>query len=316
MTTQNKAQHNSIEDIFDIRPAAAKVWIENLPLGNTGETSKQIYQTLKKVNLQNNSLEHHLEFLESIAPTLALLYPRLSKYFTDASLPLCKKTRNAFHATSSLLAEVLNGYQIIIKALISKKPFGWKKPFSLALHHTFIYTSKTLCAQRLVFQPCSEGTWRKIFWCYQQADKLKLLKKSHRNHRLNQDKTSVDYEFKNLILLSLLSVNNLGQKNMQEVYNLMPLWIKHADILTKEIDEKISCFTLNLLGDIPPYLTGTRKDKISKSLDRHYLSTSKLKKILSNYLTKLKQMAQSKLVKIFYPNQASSHYYLPGLATN
>ena len=287
MTTQNKAQHNSIEDIFDIRPAAAKVWIENLPLGNTGETSKQIYQTLKKVNRQNNSLEHHLEFLESIAPTLALLYPRLSKYFTDASLPLCKKTRNAFHATSSLLAEVLNGYQIIIKALISKKPFGWKKPFSLALHHTFIYTSKTLCAQRLVFQPCSEGTWRKIFWCYQQADKLKLLKKSHRNHRLNQDKTSVDYEFKNLILLSLLSVNNLGQKNMQEVYNLMPLWIKHADILTKEIDEKISCFTLNLLGDIPPYLTGTRKDKISKSLARHYLSTSKLKKILSNYLTKI-----------------------------
>ena len=287
MNNQNTNQQPGTEDIFDIRPAAVKIWIENLPLGSTGETSKQIYHALKRVNQQNNSLERHLEFLESISPTLTLLYPRLSKYFTDVSLPLNKKTRNVIHVTASLLTEVLNGYQIIIKALITKKPFGWKKSFSLALHHTFIYTSQLLCAQRLVYQPSSEGLWRKTFWCYQQADTLKLLKKCHHNHRLVQEKTSIDYEFKCLLLLSLLSANNLGQKNMQEVYNLMPLWIKHTDILTKEINEKTTCFTLNLLSDIPPYLIGAYKDKTSKSLDRHYLSTYKLKKILTNYLTKI-----------------------------
>ena len=199
LNTQNTSQQRGTKDNFDIRPAAVKIWIENLPLGSTGETSKQIYHVLKRVNRQNISLEHHLEFLESIAPTLTLLYPRLSKYFTNVSLPLSNKTRNVIHVTTSLLTEVLNGYQIIIKTLITKKPFGWKKPFSLALHNTFIYTSQILCAQRLVFQPCSEGSWRKIFWCYQQADTLKLLKKSHHNHNLNQEKTSIDYEFKSLL---------------------------------------------------------------------------------------------------------------------
>ena len=208
-----------------------------------------------------------------------------------------KKTRNVIHVTSSLLTEILNGYHIIIKTLVSKKPFGWKKPLSLALHHTFIYSSQILCAQRLVYKPYSKGAWRKIFWCYQQAEKLKLLNKCHRNHSLNQEKTSIDYEFKRLLLLSLLSANNLGQKNMQEVHNLMPLWVKHADILTKETNEKITCFTLNLLSDIPPYLIGTCKSNTQQSLDRHYLSTDKLKNILTNYLTKIEADGAIKIGK-------------------
>lgn len=288
---------NDNQEIFDLRPVVIKKWVEELPLGSTGESSKQLYYALKKVNRQNNSLEHHLEFLEAIAPTLTLLYPRLSKYFTDVSLPLGKKTRNVIHVTSSLLTEILNGYQTIIKTLVTKKPFGWKKLLSLALHHTFIYSSQILCAQRLIYQPYSKGAWREIFWCYQQAEKLKLLNKSHRNHSLNQEKTSLDYEFKRLLLLSLLSANDLGQNNMQQVHNLMPLWVKHADILTKESNEKITCFTLNLLSDIPPYLIGTRKDNIQQTFDRHYLSTLKLKKILTNYLTKIEADGAIKIGK-------------------
>lgn len=274
------------DDLFDVRPAAVKIWVENLPLGSTGETSKQIYHALKKINQQENKLSHHLDFLEAISPTLASLYPRLSKYFVDASLPLNRKTRNVLHVTTRLLTETLTSYQMIIKYLISKKPFGWKKHLSLSLHQTFIHISQILCAQRLVYQPHSQGMWQKIFWCYKQANNLNLLNKSHHNSSLGQDKTSLDYEFKRLLLLSLLSSNDLGLKNMQEVHNLMPLWTKHTEILLKETSEKITCFTLNLLSDSPPYLIGSRKEN-KHSLDKHFLSTYKLKKLLSNYLTKI-----------------------------
>ena len=284
---QNSFFQNDIEEIFDVRPASVKIWVENLPLGSTGETSKQIYQALKKANQQDNNLSHHLEFLGVISPTLTSLYPRLSKYFVDASLPLNKKTRNVLHVTTRLLTEVLTSYQIIIKTLVTKKPFGWKKDLSLALHHTFIFTSLLLCAQRLVYQPYSQGTWQKIFWCYKLASNLKLLNKTHHNYSLEQNKTSIDYEFKQLLLLSLLSANDLGLKNMQEIHNLMPLWIKHAEILPNETNEKITCFTLNLLSDISPYLIGTRKDSTNPSLDKYFLSTLKLKNLLTNYLTKM-----------------------------
>lgn len=272
---------------FNISPAAVKLWAENLPLASTSETSKRLYRALKEANLQNNSLSHHLQFLETIAPTLNLLYPRLSKYFTNTSLPLTKKTRNVIYVTSSLFTEVLTSYQIIIKKLIAKKPFGWKKPLSLALHNIFFYSSQTLCAQRLVYQPHSKGSWRKIFWYYQQANKLKLLNKTHHNYRLNQEKTSIDYEFKRLLLLSLLSAKELSLKNINEVHNLMPLWIKHVEIFKNETNDKTTCFTLSLSSDIPPYSTGTSKVLNKKSLDKHFLSTHKLKKILTNYLTKL-----------------------------
>lgn len=281
-------QNNTAQKIFNIQPAAVKKWVNDLPLGSTGESSKQLYHALKQVNNQNNSLEHHLEFLETINPSLALLYPRLSKYFTDVSLPLNTKTRNVLYVTNSLLSEILIGYHSIIKSLIAKKPFGWKKPFTLALHRTLIFTSQIFCTQHLSYQPYSKGTWRDIFWCYQQAEKLKLLNKSYPNYSNDQEKTSVEYEFKRLILLSLLSANDLGQKNIQEVYNLMPLWIKHSDILLNEPDDKKTCFTLNLLSDEPPYLIGSRNDRTKQTLDRHYFSTIKLQKLLSGYLNKIK----------------------------
>ncbi len=285
------------QEIFDLRPVVIKKWVKELPLGSTGESSKQLYQALKKVNRQNNSLEQHLEFLEAIAPTLTLLYPRLSKYFIDVSLPLGTKTRNVLHVTNSLLTETLHGYKTIIKTLISKKSFGWKKPFSLALHHSFIYASQILCTQRMSYQLGSKGMWREIFWCYQQAEKFKLLNKSYRACSSNSEKTSIEYEFKKLLLLSLLSTNDLGQKNMHEVQNLMPLWIKHSDILTKEPDDKKTCFTLNLLSDVPPYLIGTRKDKTQQTVDRHYLSTHKLKNLLTNYLNKIEDNGAVKIGK-------------------
>ncbi|MCW9030000.1 MAG: hypothetical protein OQK58_00775 [Gammaproteobacteria bacterium] len=287
MTAQETQQQKNTQAGFNIQPAAVKKWVNDLPLGSTGESSKQLYHALNQVNKQNNSLDHHIEFLETISPTVALLYPRLSQYFTDVALPLNTKTRNVVHVAHSLLTEILIGYQSIIKSLITKKPFGWKKPFTLALHRTLIYTSQLFCTQHLSYQPYSKGAWRDIFWCYQQADKLKLLHKSYPNYSNNQEKTSIEYEFKRLILLSLLSANALGQKNMQEVHNLMPLWIKHSEILSKEPADKKTCFTLNLLSDVPPYLIGTRSDNTQHTLNHHYFSTFKLQQLLIGYVNKI-----------------------------
>ncbi len=290
-----KTTNNDNQENFDLRPAAVKKWISNLPLASTGETSKQLYHALKKVNQQNCSLHQHLAFLETIAPTLTLLYPRLSKYFTDISLPLGTKTRNVIHVTSSLLKEVLQGYHSIIKTLISNKPFAWKKSFSLALHRSLIYTSQILCTQRLSYQPCSKGIWREIFWCYQQAENFKLLNKNHRNCDDKKNKTSIEDEFKKLLLLSLLDTNNLGQKNIQEVYNLMPLWIKYSDILIKQANDNKSCFTLDLLTDIPPYLIGTGKNNTQQTVDQRYFSTFRLKNLLTNYLEKTEDNSAVKI---------------------
>ena len=297
MNNYSSNTKNSTQNIFDIRPAAVKKWVEELPLGSTGESSKQLYHALRQVNQQQNSLEHQLEFLETIAPTLTLLYPRLSKYFTDVSLPLGTKTQNVIHITTSLFTEILLGYQTILRTLITKKPFGWKKPFSFALHHTFIYSSQILYTQRLTYQSTAKGTWHEVFWCYQQAANIKLLNKSHRNCADKQEKTSIEYEFKKLLLLSLLSANDLGQKNMQAVHNLMPLWIKNSDLLVNEPDEKETCFTLNLLSDVPPYLIGTRKDSTKQTIHRHYLSTYKLKTILTKYSNNIESEGAIKLGK-------------------
>lgn len=74
-TTQDQ---NNTQNIFNIQPAVVKKWVSDLPLGSTGESSKLLYHALKQVNNQANSLDHHLEFLEILTPTLASLYPILN----------------------------------------------------------------------------------------------------------------------------------------------------------------------------------------------------------------------------------------------
>lgn len=286
MNKNHNITNEEHQNIFNIHPVAVKKWVEELPLGSTGESSKQLYRALKKVNKQHNSVDHHIQFLETIAPTVSQLYPRLSKYFTDIALPLGTKTRNVIHITTSLLFEIIIGYQTILKTLITKKPFGWKRALSLVIHRSLIYSSQILFTHRLTYQPYPKAIWREIYWCYQQADKLNLLNKSFYNET-TQNKTTIEYEFKKLLLMSLLSANDLGQKSMKEVYNLMPLWIKHTELLNKETKEKETCFTLNLLSDISPYLIGTRIDNTQQTSDRHFISTKKLKNILNSYLTKL-----------------------------
>ncbi|MFK5914637.1 MAG: hypothetical protein QM484_09685 [Woeseiaceae bacterium] len=278
---------NLSESTFDLRPAVVKKWVETLPMGSTGESSKQLYLAIKKVNQQENQLDQQLEFLEAITPIFNLLYPRLSQYFSDVSLPLDKKTRNVIHVTSSLLNEILVSYQSVLNALVTKKPFGWKKPFSLALHRTFLFSAQLLCTQGLSYQPRTKGVWHQIFWCYRQAQSFGLLGKCFTNTTNKELKTSLEFELKKLLLLSLLPANDLGKKCMKEVYNLMPLWIKNTDLSALEPKQKESCFTLNLLSDVPIYLVGTRKDKTKPSVDRHFLSTLRLKQLLSAYLTKL-----------------------------
>ena len=280
--------HNTItEDQFDLRHAAITNWVENLPLGSTGESSKQLYHALKTVNRQENTFVQHLNFLEQIAPTLSLLYPRLSKHFIDISLPLSTKTKNVLHVTTSLLNEVLSGYHSVAKSLLAKKPFGWKKSFSLVLHNSLIYSSQVLCTQRLSYQPNAKGMWRQIFWCYQQAEVFNLQNKSFNGLSDSDEKTSIAYEFKKLLLLSMLSVNDVGQKSMKEIYSLMPLWVKHAEVQSKETSEKQTCFTLNLLSDHPPYLIGTRNENAQQSSEQLFFSTTKLRTLLTMYMDKI-----------------------------
>ena len=286
---------NQSAEQFNLSPAAVKKWIEELPLGSTGETSKQVYQTLKKVNKHSHDLSKHIEFLEAIAPTISLLYPRLSQYFADSALPHGTRTRNVIHVTNLLLKEVLHGYQLIFKKLVTKKPFGWKKPFSLALHHSLIYASQILHTQQLSYHSHTKGIWEKIFWCYQQAENLKLLNKSFFDFAETPSKTTIEHEFKKLILLSLLDSHNLSTDQMQEIHGLMPLWIKYSEILTQEPNDKESCFSLNIHSDTPPYLISINKTQgLSET---RYFSNAKLKTYLTNCLSKLDKNNSIKIGK-------------------
>lgn len=302
MNTQSKTQ-------FNTDTTAVRLWIEALPLASTGESAKRIYNALHQVNTQALTVKHRMEFLESVAEPLNQVYPQLTQYFQNASLPLSNKSRSVLTITNAILTDMLKGFQIVIKNLLSEKPFGWKKPFALALHRAMIYYSKILCNQRLSHQPYPNGIWHQVYWCYQQAEQLGLLGKTY-HHCDGSGKTSIEYEFTRLLLLSLVTPQDLGAEGMRQLHDNMELWIKNTHIHEQEPQDKKTCFTINMLSDVPPYLVGTRNDRTSQTASRRYLDTQPLTQLLENYLAKSSDSDQVKISRNHFLSQHTLHTLL------
>lgn len=272
---------------FAVNAASVKKWIEELPLGSTGETTKQIYRAVHSLNKQEIPLKHRLDFLELIVPVVLELFPRLTKHFTNVSLPLNNKTASVVNVTSALMLDLIKSYQTLIKTLLANKPFGWKKPFSLSLHRSLIIYGNLLHTHQTSYQPLPKGVWHGVYWCYSQSEKYGFENRQFPPLVSTETKTSIQHEFTRILLLSLLSPSSLSHKNMRDVNSLMPLWINNAIISTTEPADKKTCYTLNLLSDSAPYLIGTRNDHTTHTAERRYLSTLNIQNKLNGYLNRL-----------------------------
>jgi len=240
---------------FNTQPQAVDEWLENLPIASIGETARQLYMAMRDVNRQDNvPVKHHFHLLEGITEPLILILPELYRHYAGKPLPLSAKRRKVADLYTQLLRQSILGYQQVIAHSIELSRFGWKKVVTTSVHRIFYLSSLLLCNYRQLYMPYQKGMWQQLYWIYQLIEKYNLLSAKITGLGEAPKKTSIDIEFKKLLLHSLLSPNLFKPAELQNVIQNLDIWVQRVAVATSHRGENTQTYAFTLETDMPPAL--------------------------------------------------------------
>lgn len=248
-------QHPADENTFDTRPAAVARWVEELPLGNTGEAARRIFRVIKEVNSLIVPLSERLELLESLAVPLDNILDQLERHYTGSHFPMPPKTQRVAEFTNQLLTEVVIAYQAVLE---SEEQSNWlfrmshSSYWALCVHRLLHYLGRILSNYRVLHRPYPAGVWLAVHRLYQEADKHGKTSTRVTAPWQGEHRESVADIYKRLLLLSLVEPQLFTRPQLIEVYRDMPVWTDKTRLLAADKwKEEMESYCIRLDEDTP-----------------------------------------------------------------
>lgn len=272
-------------DKFNTRPAAVDTWLRSLPLASIGETSRQLYQALRNVNRQDDiPVKDYFYFLEAIAQPLHLILPELHRHYAGKPLPLSAKRRKVADVYTQLLRQAIEGYQRVISSSVDLGRFGWKKVVTTSVHRIFTYQSLMLCNYRLLYLPLPRGTWQQLHWLYQLIERNDLLDSKATSLSEGDGKTTLENEFRKLLLISLLSPSLFKATELQQIIALLDNWLTHTRIVDSRPESIEHVYAFLLDTDMPPGLITNNINHLNTVLPIRFFDLAPLVQVINRLL--------------------------------
>jgi cyclic-di-GMP-binding protein len=292
-------------DLFDTRPASVDKWLDELPLASVGETARQLYSALRNVNLQDDvPAKNYFHFLEGISQPLSLILPELHKHYAGKPLPLTAKRRKIASLYSQLILQAIEGYQRVISSSVELVLFGWKKVVTTAVHRILFYQSLMLCNYRLLYLPFPRGAWQQLYWLYQLIEKYELLDSKVSSLSKHSVKTTLENEYKKLLLISLLSPNLFRLSELHAVLDNMDRWPSYTTLSHQRPDNATYVYAFLCDTDMPPGLIAGSNAPSAKNLQMHYFDISALIAYINAQLTRVGEKTTN---QAFWHEDSSDH---------
>lgn len=233
-------------------PLKIKEWLERLPLDNTGETARLVYQELTALNRTTIGTQNRFQILESFRPAVHHVADVLKKHYLCSTLPLSSIAIKTAQLTRELYLEMANGYRIIIDNLLTNEATA-----SMTLthmHRAMRYLSEALLTSYQMYAPPPATAWHDMHQMYRYAEHKKLHESPvlDGQHTLNPQR-SINDLYKQALLLALANPYQLSQDGITEVYTALVKLAPYGLLNTvSNPDDAAGSFIINLAGDDPP----------------------------------------------------------------
>ncbi|MDD3517298.1 MAG: hypothetical protein PHQ14_03025 [Chromatiales bacterium] len=155
---------------FPSSPRAVKQWLQELPLGNMGETTRLVYEGLRHLNRQRLDVKDRLEVMEMLRPQARTVLAHLGKHFVNRALPLPARSQKIVELDQSLLSEMAVGYKLaILDAATGGASLG-PRDQALAVHRAMSYLGEVLLNCARIYLPYPDRAWEDIHQLYIYAE--------------------------------------------------------------------------------------------------------------------------------------------------
>ena len=235
-------------------PKYARAWLESLPLSDSLETAREIYQALYTLNRQELELVQRFELMELYGAPVARVTSALEGYLTRAPLPLTPKKRQLAEFIRQLYMEMAYGYKGCLQDLEKQRRRWGKKPIrACSLQRAVHYLGEVLLQSYLVYMPYPQGVWHEIHTIYRYALEQDLVAEVVAEAAPASGKTTLEHDYVRIQLLGLSNPYQLPQNECRQVQNFLQHWGGKA-VLRSNLEEPQPGrhFLIDLTVDSPP----------------------------------------------------------------
>ncbi len=262
-------------------PAGFKVWVDNLPLANVGESSRQLYQAIIDFNKLTMPPHARFQLLEIMRPPIEFVCKELSKHFLNQSVVLPEKQQKIANLAQTLQIHLATGYKIVlmdsIQLLSNDKQ---RKQFVHAAHRVMSEYGQVILRSSQLYTATPKNIWFEMHQIFIFAEALNILKyKVIDPYSKYQIESTLDQAYKRNLLLNTSRPNQLRQQDIQIAYDVFELWSEYVDIGADLIDSSV--FIVNMEQDSTPRY----KSLLNTTTEHHYgFDTSELVERIHNYM--------------------------------
>lgn len=260
-------------------------WIEQLPMVNLGEASRQLYHAIIELNQLVVEPDVRVKLLELLRTPINFIGSALSKYYLNQPILLPEKAKKVSRLAMALDNHLATGYKIVVSdnskldhSLTSRKT---KKVSTLAIHRAISILTKSIVRACQLYIPAPERAWKEVHQLYLIAEANSILDTAVED-RENQFliKSSIADAYKRTLMLGCCRANQIRQRDIMSIYEATEMWSKQVNIISAESD---SVFVVNLGNDAPPI----HRDLARRKLTPFYrgVDLKQLLSLLNEYLS-------------------------------
>lgn len=227
-------------------------WAKSLPMANTGEASRRLYQAVREINGLDTSPEDRFELLEIIRPYIHSVCKVLNKHFLQSSVSLNDKQLKIANLTQALQGHLATGYKMVVAHSIKSFNTNDKPPkyFAKATHRAIADSGQILLRSFQLYSQAPERAWIDV-------NQLYLMAEAHRLEGIAIEDQQARYVHKSTIrdafvrvhLLGTAKPSNLRQQDLAQLYEATEYWCSAASLTS--IDDESALFIINLHRDRP-----------------------------------------------------------------
>lgn len=241
--------------IASAQPKKLEQWLDSLPKGHIGQTSRQIYHVSHEISQLKTTAQNRLELLELIRPNALNLLPSLSKHYLNQPLILPEKASKVATLTQALLSRLITGYKVVIVEILDvihsqKNDPNHAKLLKIALHRAISLSTLQLLHNFQLYTLVPKTVWHDLYQLYCIAELQQLLHDPIRAARNSEERSTIEQEFIRAIMLTTANPNQLRQTQIKALYEITSLWCKDVKIDNNTAPPGV--FYLDLSDDSAP----------------------------------------------------------------
>lgn len=278
--------------VVETDPRYARAWLASLPLADSAEMARELYQALYTLNRQALEADQRAELLGMYEAPVAGVCQALQSHLSRPAYPLSSRKRQTAEFIRQLHIEMANGYKLCLLDFLGQR-FVWRPRSRLprVIHRAIYYLEQVLLRSYQTYLPYPAQVWRDLHRLYHHAEQAGWIDEAvdAPGGESAEAKFGIAHDYRRALLLAASQPYQLPQDECLLVYRLLDRW---ADLATLENDvgngETANCLVIDIEGDAPP-MAYAGQPAAPDNRHRRFLKTTELVRTMNGFEHRLRK---------------------------